>query len=159
MVIELPVAGECFEKVFWDFFAPEFYFICTNRMCHDNCYVFCYFFIRCRHAPSPSRVGTKEGLLRPLFPYSMLSCAWKTSFLRLSFTSYIRSYLRTKNDQNRQDFGLVPNTSSPPARSSQAHFAFKEWSGGGGGLPCSSSFSGLLVSMVTLPSMLPYLPL
>ena len=84
-------------------------------MCHDNCYVFCSFFIRYRHAPSPSRVGTNEGLLRPHFPYSMSSCAWKTSFLRLSFTTYIRSYFGTKNDQIRQEFGLVPNTSAPPA--------------------------------------------
>ena len=97
MVIELPACRGMFRKSVLGFFASESYFICTNRMCHDNCYVFCSFFIRYRHAPSPSRVGTNEGLLRPHFPYSMSSKCLKN----LIFENFIH-YLHKKLFWNKE---------------------------------------------------------
>ena len=110
--------------------------------------------------PIPSRVRIEEGL----FEASSSLFHVKLCLKGLIFETFIH-FLRKKLFENKERpkstrfCGLVLNTSSPPARSSQAHFAFKEWSCYGSGLPCSSSSSGLLVCMVTLPSMLPSLPL
>ena len=159
MVIELPACRGMFRKsVLRLFRLISISFVQTESvMIITVCFLL--FFHTMSSCPIPSRVRIEEGLFEASSSLFHAKSCLKGFILKLSFTSYVRSYSRTKNDQNRQDFGLVLNTSSPPARSSQAHFAFKEWSCYGGGLPCSSSSSGLLVCMVTLLSMLPYLPM
>ena len=160
MVIELPACRGMFRKSILRLFRLiSLSFVQTESvMIITVCFLL--FFHTMSSCPIPSRVRIEEGLFEA--SSSLFHVKW--CLKGLIFETFIH-FLHKKLFENKERskstrfFGLVLNTSSPPARSSQAHFAFKEWSCYGSGLPCSSSSSGLLVCMVTLLSMLPYLPM
>ena len=160
MVIELPACRGMFRKSILRLFRLNSISFVQTESVMIITVCFLLFFHTMSSCPIPSRVRIEEGLFEGL----LLLIPCKVVSEKPHFETFIH-FLRKKLFENKERSkstrfcDLVLNTSSPPARSSQAHFAFKEWSCYGGGLPCSSSSSELFVCMVTLPSMLPYLPM
>ena len=134
MVIEPPACRGMFRKSILRLFRLiSISFVQTESvMIITVCFLL--FFHTMSSCPIPSRVRIEEGLFEGL----LLLIPCKVVSEKPHFETFIH-FLRKKLFENKERpkstrfCGLVLNTSSPPARSSQAHFAFKVWPCCGGG--------------------------